>query len=105
MSKKVLAFLMVVAVAGVALGSLWLSAPGDADASTHSATRSFSPSSVGPGEEITVTISADNYGGFGRIVETLPPGFTNPGRDRPDCDDYSVGGWPPDRYLHRDRFR
>ena len=78
MSKKVLAFLMVVAVAGVALGSLWLSAPGDADASGHSATRSFSSSSVGPGEEITVTILADNYGGFGQIVETLPSGFTSP---------------------------
>ena len=78
MSKKVLAFLMVVAVAGVALGSLWLSAPGDADASGHSATRSFSSSSVDPGEEVTVTIRAENYGGFGQIVETLPSGFTNP---------------------------
>ena len=78
MSKTVLAFLMVVAVAGVALGSLWLSAPGDADASGHSATRSFSSSSVDPGETVTVTIRADNYGGLGRIVETLPSGFTSP---------------------------
>ena len=30
------------------------------------------------GEEITVTIRADNYGGLGRIVETLPSGFTSP---------------------------
>ena len=78
MANKVLALLMVVAVAGVALGSLWLSAPGDADASGHSATRSFSSSSVAPGEEITVTIQADNYGGFGQILETLPSGFTSP---------------------------
>ena len=78
MSKTVLALLMVVAVAGVALGSLWLSAPGDADASGHSATRSFSSSSVAPGETVTVTIRADNYGGLGRIVETLPSGFTSP---------------------------
>ena len=78
MANKVLTLLMVVAVAGVALGSLWLSAPRDADASGHSATRSFSSSSVTPGEEITVTILADNYGGFGNIVETLPPGFTSP---------------------------
>ena len=78
MANKVLALLMVVAVAGVALGSLWLSAPGHADASGHSATRSFSSSSVAPGEEITVTILADNYGGFGNIVETLPSGFTSP---------------------------
>ena len=78
MANKVLALLMVVAVAGVALGNLWLSAPGDADASGHSATRSFSSSSVAPGEEITVTISAQDYGGLGQIVETLPSGFTSP---------------------------
>ena len=78
MVNRVLAFMLVVAVAGVALGSLWLSAPGDADASGHSATRSFSSTSVDPGEEITVTIRADNYGGLGRIVETLPAGFTSP---------------------------
>ena len=78
MGNKVLALLMVVAVAGVALGSLWLLTPGDVDASGHSATRSFSSSSVDPGEEITVTIRADNYGGLGRIVETLPSGFTSP---------------------------
>ena len=78
MGNKVLALLMVVAVAGVALGSLWLLTPGDVDASGHSATRSFSSSSVYPGEEITVTIRADNYGGLGRIVETLPSGFTSP---------------------------
>ena len=78
MANKVLALLMVVAVAGVALGSLWLSAPGSADASTHSATRSFSSSSVDPGGTVTVTIQADNYGGLGRIVETLPSGFTSP---------------------------
>ena len=76
MANKVLALLMVVAVAGVALGSLWLSAPESADASGHSATRSFSSSSVAPGETVTVTISADNYGGLGRIVETVPDEFT-----------------------------
>ena len=78
MGNKVLALLMVIAVAGVALGSLWPLTPGDADASGHSATRSFSSSSVDPGEEITVTIRADNYGGLARIVETLPAGFTSP---------------------------
>ena len=76
MVNKVLALLVVVAVAGVALGSLWLLDPGDADASSHSATRSFSATSVDPGEEITVTILADNYGDLGRIVETVPDGFT-----------------------------
>ena len=78
MGNKVLALLVVVAVAGVALGSLWLSAPGDADASGHSATRSFSSPSVAPGGTVTVTIRADNYGRLGRVVETMPSGFTSP---------------------------
>ena len=76
MVNRVLAFLVVVAVAGVALGSLWLSAPGDADASGHSATRSFSSSSVAPGVTVTVTIVARDYGKLGRIVETVPDEFT-----------------------------
>ena len=76
MANKVLALLMVVAVAGVALGSLWLMAPGDADASGHSATRSFSATSVDPGGTVTVTIVARDYGRLGRIVETVPDGFT-----------------------------
>ena len=76
MSKKVLAFLMVIAVAGVALGSLWLSAPGEADASGHSATRSISPTVVDPGDAVTVTIIANNYGRVGRIVDTPPGGPT-----------------------------
>ena len=76
MVNRVLAFLMVVAVAGVALGSLWLLAPGHADASGHSATRSFSSTSVAPGGTVTVTIAARDYGGFGEIVETVPDEFT-----------------------------
>ena len=76
MANKVLALLMVVAVAGVALGSLWLSAPGSADASTHSATRSISPTLVDPGDTVTVTITAINYGRLGRIVDTPPGGQT-----------------------------
>ena len=82
MSKKVLALLMIVAVAGVALGSLWLLAPGDADASGHSAMRSFSSSSVAPGDTVTVTIVARDYGGLGRILENVPDGFTTSGDDQ-----------------------
>ena len=85
MGNKVLALLMVVSVAGVVLGNLWPSTPGNVDASGHSATRSFSSSSVNPGEKITVTIRADNYGGLGRIVETLPSGFTSPDASSPDA--------------------
>ena len=90
MGNKVLALLIVVAVAGVVLSNLWPSTPGNVDASGHSATRSFSSSSVDPGEEITVTIRADNYGGLGRIVETLPSGFTSPDASSPDASNQTV---------------
>ena len=55
-----------------------ITAPPSTPDTDPSATRSFSATSVDPGEEITVTIRADNYGGLGRIVETLPSGFTSP---------------------------
>ncbi len=53
---------------------LWPS--GQAGASGHSATRSFSPTTAAAGEEITVTITAAGYGSFGQVVETLPNGFS-----------------------------
>jgi hypothetical protein len=77
--NKVLVLLVIAAVVGAALGGLWVLSPGDAYASNHSATRSFSAISVAPGETVMVTISADNYGGLGRIVETVPDGFTTSG--------------------------
>ena len=40
-----------------------------------SATRSFNPASVAPGGTVTVTIDVANYGGIGRVTETLPAGF------------------------------
>ena len=64
----------VVAVGLVLALGLWPS--GQADASTHSATRTLSASSVEPGDEITVTIRASGYGSFGQVVETLPAGFS-----------------------------
>ena len=76
MTNRVLALLVVVTIVGVALGSQWLLPQGRADASGHSATRSFSENSVAPGETVTVTIAANNYGRVGRIVETVPDGFT-----------------------------
>ena len=42
---------------------------------TTSATRSFSASTVDAGDSLDVTVSAANYGRFGRVVETLPAGF------------------------------
>ena len=47
-----------------------------AQADSHNATRSFSATSVAPGDQITVTITLENYGRSGVIEETLPPGFT-----------------------------
>ena len=72
--NKVLVLLVIAAVAGAALG-LWLLPPGDADASGHSATRSFSPTTVAPGDTVTVTIVASNFGGVGKIEETVPAEF------------------------------
>ena len=40
-----------------------------------SATRSLSPTTVAPGGQVMVTITAVNYGSFGRVTETLPDGF------------------------------
>ena len=75
-NRKALASLLV--ALGVALGVFGLLIP---DASTvaaqatPSATRSLSPSSVAPGAEITVTVTASDFGQFGGIIETLPEGF------------------------------
>ena len=41
-----------------------------------SATRSFSPTSVAPGGEVEVTVTAANYGLGGAVTETLPAGFS-----------------------------
>ena len=52
---------------------------GDSDvmvmASGLEASRSFSASTVDAGGELTVTITASEYGQFGQVVETLPAGF------------------------------
>ena len=41
-----------------------------------SATRSFDKTTVDPGENVTVTITAGNYGGVGAVTEMLPDGFS-----------------------------
>jgi hypothetical protein len=46
------------------------------DTGDPSATRSFSETSVGTGDEVVVTITAMNYGVLGAVVETLPAGFS-----------------------------
>ena len=42
----------------------------------YSATRSFSATTVAPGDEITVNIALGEYGRGGSVTETLPEGFT-----------------------------
>ena len=73
MPRKALAMLIVVGAAFGAAGLLHL-AP--VDATSHSVSRSFSASSVLPGERLEVTIVATGYGSFGLLVETLPAGFS-----------------------------
>ena len=64
---------MVVAMAGVVL--LVGIASVAAQQNGPSATRSFDKASVAPGGTVTVTIQVANYGGIGRVTETLPAGF------------------------------
>ena len=52
-----------------------LQQPDGAEASGHSATRAFASTSVAPGGQTEVTITARNYGAFALVVETLPGGF------------------------------
>ena len=57
---------------------------GSTPSGNSSATRSFSPASVAPGGQVTVTITAANYGAFGVVTETLPQGFTYVNSSLPD---------------------
>ncbi|MCY3886916.1 MAG: hypothetical protein OXG19_04310, partial [Chloroflexi bacterium] len=74
LNKSVALLAMVVAVAGLSLYALLPSQ--EVAASGHTATRSFSAAEVAPGGTVTVTVTANNYGDLGRIVETVPAGFT-----------------------------
>ena len=71
--------LVAVAVAVVGVAGLLHSAP--AEATSHSAVRSFSAPWVLPGGALEVTVTAAGYGGFGQVVETLPAGFSYQGSD------------------------
>ena len=79
MVRKAPELLVVVAiVVGVALGAvglLWPTLAG-AQATAPSASRSFSVTSVAPDGELTVTVTASDYGVGGRVEETLPAGFS-----------------------------
>ena len=74
MLRGMLAVMMVAAITG-ALG-LFGTAPVAAQGSP-SATRFFSPDTVAPGGQVTVTINnVANYGPSGSVTETLPQGFS-----------------------------
>ena len=72
--RKVLALWMAVAVFS-AVGVVWVLVPGLVSAQEASATRSLPSGPVPAGSEVTVSITADGYGSFGSLVETLPAGF------------------------------
>ena len=72
MFKRALTLMMIVA----AVGAAGLLSPGPVDATGHSATRSFSATSVIAGGTVEVTIEVAELGAFGGVVETLPDGFS-----------------------------
>ena len=89
MFRKTLAIMTVAVVAGlVALMSLLPVAA----QSSASATRSFSATTVDADADVTVTIAVTNYGGFGRVTETLPSGFTYKSSDLDASQVDSSGG-------------
>ena len=67
------AVMLAVAIAGV---GVWLSVLPAVAQQPPSATRSFDKTTVEPGDNVTVTITARNIGGAGGVMETLPVGFT-----------------------------
>ena len=75
MNKKILTAMIAVAMAGVVL-LVGIASVAAQQNNGPSATRSFNPASVAPGGTVTVTIHVANYGGIGRVTETLPAGFT-----------------------------
>ena len=60
---------------GAALWGASLHQPGGPEASGHSAVRAFASPWVAPGGRLQVTITAQEYGAFSQVVETLPAGF------------------------------
>ena len=77
MVRKALALLVMVTVVGVVWGVVGLLPPNIVDAQAPSAMRSFSGiTSVSAGGELSVMITAREYGSPGRVEETLPDGFS-----------------------------
>ena len=83
------AVIAVMAVIAVSVG-VWELNPLAAQA-PPSASRSLSSAPVASGGQVTVTVTADGYGTFGDVEETLPVGFTYSYSSLPDDQVESVG--------------
>ena len=83
MITRVLAALAVATAVFAAMDLPHHSGP-DAQASSHSAVRSFSAPWALPGGQFEVTVTMSEYGVIGQLVETLPEGFVYLGSDLPD---------------------
>ena len=75
MVTKALALVVVAAVVGTSIGVAGLFGPSEVEATSHSASRSFSADTVAPGGEVEVEINVSGLGAFGGVIETLPEGF------------------------------
>ena len=85
MSRLIGASLALLLVAGATLWGAGLHQPGGVEASGHSATRTFASPWVAPGDQMVVTITAQNYGAFAQVVETLPGSVRFVGSSLPDA--------------------
>ena len=110
MFRIAMAVVLVAAIMGVGVS---LSAPPAAAQQGPSATRSFDKTTVEPGKTVTVTITIEDYGGFGAVTEMLPDGFSYVSSDldtvqvtevdRPDCEVHAARRFP--LYVHRNRVQ
>ena len=76
--------------AGLVLGLVGMFQLVPVGATQHNASRSFSDTSVAPGAELVVTITATSFGAGGQIVETLPTGWDFVSSDPPGADVYDA---------------
>ena len=79
-----------------------LAAPEPTATPGPSATRSFASAFVSADGDVNVTITVANYGGFGRVTETLPPGFTYKSSDLDDAQVDASGGQTVEFNLQSD---
>ena len=74
--------LLLLLIVGVVIVAV-LNQPDGAEASGHTATRSFASPWVAPGGQIQVTMTTSNYGSFAQVEERLPGAFRFVGSSLP----------------------